>query len=171
MEWRSYLGVGMNAFTDPVLGTEVLRGNAQVRVDLAFGPHWGVGATAVFATDINGPLQSPGTSPETAAQASGAPPLPIDETVVTVEVPFFYLRPNRYLVEFGGRFAQRAPHLRSPEFAWRSDDRELWAFLRLTTLTAQTPRHTHPAVPTGPRSDTSLSPEPPPLPPPVSSPL
>lgn len=171
VEWRSYLGVETDAFTDPVLGTEVLRGTAQARVDLGFGPHWGVGATAVFATDLSSPLQDPGTSSTALVQAGASPPLPLDETVVTAEVPFYYRRPNHYLVELGGRFTQRAPNLRSPEFAWRSDDRELWVFLRFSTLTAQVPRRPRPAAPTAQNPGATPSPEPPPLPPPVLSPL
>lgn len=185
MQWRSYLGAGSNAFTDPVLGTEVLRGTAQARIDLEVGPNWGVAAQAVFATDITGPLQLPGTAattgpyrlePSLPTTTTTTIVLPPDETVVSFDVPLYYRVPYKFMVELGARFTQRAPHLRSPDFAWRSNDREMWVFLSFTTLTAQTPRRVRQAraAQVNPASGDQSVPGhdlPPPLPAPVSSPL
>jgi hypothetical protein len=165
MQWRSYVGAATNAFADPVLGVEVLRGMAQARLDLDIGPNWGVGALAVFATDITEPV-----SP--VANVGGGPqPLSPDETVISAEVPVHYRWPNRLLVELGARFSERAPNLRSRDFAWRSNERELWLFLSLSTLA---PERRPVAVNTRSRPGKEFGPEPdltrPPAPP-VQSPL
>ena len=165
MQWRSTLGAATAAFTDPVLGVEVLRGMAQARLDADLGIHWGVGALVVFATDITGPLQPVGTA--------GQPALAPDETVLTAEIPFHYRWPNQFLVELGVRFAERAPHLRSPNFAWRSNERELWLLLSLSTL-PQAVRRSSAAVTDASRVNASpqvKSPPDNPLPPPIPSPL
>lgn len=139
VEWRSTLGAATSAFADPVLGVEVLRGTAQARIDADVGTHWGVGALVVFATDITGPLHPIGTG-------QGSAGLAPDETVVSAEIPFHYRWPNQFLVELGGRFAQRAPHLRSPDFAWRETSREMWLFLSLSTITPMVRRPSPPVV-------------------------
>jgi hypothetical protein len=170
MQWRSTLGAATNAFADPVLGTEVLRGTAQARLDVDVGPNWGVSALAVFATDITGPLQAIGSQ----QAGQGPPALAPDETVVSAEIPVHYRWPNQFLVEVGGRFSQRAPHLRSPTFAWRETSRELWMFLSLSTLAPVARRPSTPAV-NASRVNGSTASEPPttrpPAPPPVPSPL
>jgi hypothetical protein len=167
MQWRSAIGAATNAFADPVLGVEVLRASAQARLDVDFGPNWGLGALVVFATDINGPLQPIGGN--TPAGAAGLAP---DETLVTAEIPFHYRWPNRFQIELGGRFAERAPHLRSPNFGWRANGRELWLFLSMSTL-APTVRRPSASVSNAARVNATVA-EPPsrrPPPPPVPSPL
>ena len=129
IQWRSTLGAATAAFTDPVLGAEVLRGTVQARIDADVGPNWGVGALVIFATDITGPLRPIG-----APAGQGPPALAPDETLISAELPFHYRWPNRFLVELGGRFSQRAPHLRSPDFSWRPSGRELWLFLSFSTI-------------------------------------
>jgi hypothetical protein len=168
IQWRSTLGAATNAFADPVLGTEVLRGTAQARLDVEMGTTWDIGALAIFATDITGPLQPAG-----ATGTSGAGQLAPDETVLSAEIPFRYRWSDRLLVELGARFAQRAPHLQSPSFAWRSNGREVWLFFSTTTLprpmqrpsaSLQGPSRKDASTPTGPRS---TRPTPPPLPSPL----
>lgn len=169
MQWRSTVGAATNAFADPVLGVEVLRGTAQARLDVDVGPNWGVGALALFATDITGPLQPLGAP---AGQGPGA--LAPDETVVSAEIPFHYRWPNRLLVEVGGRFSQRAPHLRSPSFAWRETSREMWMFLSVSTLTPPGRRPSGPVVNASRVNASTPAEQPtnrPPAPPPVPSPL
>lgn len=165
VQWRSSIGAATNAFADPVLGVEVLRGSAQLRLDADVGPHWGVGALVVFATDITGPLQPLGNP-------AGGPGLAPDETVLTAEIPFHYQWPNRFLIELGGRLAERAPHLRSPNFGWRSNERELWAFLSLSTIATPVRRPSAGGGNAGRNEGTPADERPtPPPPPPVPSPL
>lgn len=150
MEWRSTIGAAVNAFADPVLGVEVLRGTAQARIDTQVGEHWGVGALALFATDINGPLRPLGSQP-----GQGPSVLAPDETVLSAEIPFHYRWANQFLVELGGRFVQRAPHLRSPDFAWRETSREMWIFLSLSTITPTMGRRPSSTVTNASRSNAS----------------
>jgi hypothetical protein len=168
LQWRSSIGAASNAFVDPVLGVEVLRGTAQARLDLDVGLRWGVGAVVVFATDITGPLPTAGS-----AGPGGPPGLAPDETVFTAEIPFHYRWPNRFLLQLGGRFAERAPNLRSPNFAWRSNGRELWLFLSVATLP---PGNRRPSAPVANGARVNASPQAEsttnrPPPPPVPSPL
>ncbi len=139
VEWRSTVGAATQAFADPVLGVEVLRGTAQARVDAEIGGNWGVGALVVFATNVTGPLRPVGGQ-------MGPGVLAPDETIISAELPFHYRWPNQLLVEMGGRFAQRGPHLRSPNFAWRETSRELWLFVSLSTLTKVARRPSSPMV-------------------------
>jgi hypothetical protein len=113
---RSSLGAGTTAFVDIGLGEVVWRGVAQASVDTQLGP-WSVGTRCSFATDISGRLSAVGNvSP--------------DETIVSAEIPVRYRSSRRLIVEFGGRYTERAPHLGAPGFAWHN--RELWLFLNLT---------------------------------------
>jgi hypothetical protein len=115
---RSSIGVGTTAFIDPVLGVPVSRGLAQASVDAQLGT-WSVGARCAFSTDLFGRLPTTG----------GIPP---DETFVTAEIPIHYRTSRHLIVEFGGRYTERAPYLGAPGFAWHY--RELWLYLNLTTF-------------------------------------
>ena len=117
---RSSLGAGTTWFVDPVLGVAVLRGIAQARLDAALGPNWSVGARCGFATDLTERLPAVG----------GISP---DETVVSAEIPIRYRWTSQLVAEFGGRYAERAPHLSAPDFSWHN--RELWLFFTLLTTT------------------------------------
>jgi hypothetical protein len=113
---RSSLGTGTALYVDPVLGGVVSRGVVQASVDAQLGP-WSVGARCAFTTDLAGRLS---------ASAGGTP----DETAVSAEIPVRYRSTRHLIVEFGGRYTERAPHLGTPGFAWHN--RELWLFLNLT---------------------------------------
>jgi hypothetical protein len=168
VQWRSTVGAATNAFADPVLGTEVLRATAQARLDVEVGTNWGVGALGIFATDITGPLRPAG-----APGVAGAAPLAPDETLVSAEIPFRYRRPDQLVIELGARFAQRAPHLQSPSFAWRPNSREVWLFFSASTM-PRSMRRPSVSVETPSKSGASTRIDPRttrPTPPPVPSPL
>jgi len=167
VRWRSTLGAATNAFVDPVLATEVLRATAQARLDLEMATYWGIGAVGIFATDITGPLPPAGLS-----GAAGTPALAPDETLVSAEISAHYRRAERLLIELGARYSQRAPHLQSPSFAWRSNEREVWLFFSATTLPDFARHVSAPATPASRKepsaSDaTALRPTPPPVPSPL----
>jgi hypothetical protein len=120
---RSTLGAGTTAFVDPVFGVAVTRGLAQASVDAQLGP-WSVGARCAFSTDLFGRLPTIGGS-------TPGETIP-DETFVTAEIPVRYRASRHLIVEFGGRYTERAPYLGAPGFAWHY--RELWLYLSLTTF-------------------------------------
>jgi len=115
---RSSLGAGTTAFVDPVLGAAITRGLAQASIDAQLGP-WSVGARCTFSTDLSGRLTTTG----------GSSP---DETFVSAEIPVHYRSSRHLIVEFGGRYTERAPHLGVAGFAWHN--REMWLYLNLTTF-------------------------------------
>jgi hypothetical protein len=123
---RSTLGASTMWYADPVLAAAVLRGMAEARLDAQLGPRWSIGARGAFTTDFGKPL--PPYSP------GGVSP---DETIVQVEVPVRYRWTGQIGLEFGGRYAERAPSLAASDFGWRN--RELWAFLTLVTTTRRSP--------------------------------
>ena len=122
---RSTLAAEVAWFADPVLGAAVLRGTTQVRLDAELGRRWIVGARATFTSDLSKPLVPP--------VAGGVSP---DETVAQLDVPLRYRHSSHLNIEFGARYAERAPNLRASGFAWRN--REVWAFFTLFTTTRQT---------------------------------
>ena len=113
---RSSLGTGTAIFVDPVLGGVFLRGVVQASVDAQLGA-WSVGARGAFATDISGRLSAVGNV------------FP-DETAVSAEIPVRYRSSRHMIIEFGGRYTERAPALGTAGFSWHN--RELWMFLNLT---------------------------------------
>ena len=124
---RSTFGAGAAWFADPVLGAAVLRGTAEARLDATFGRRWSASARALFTTDLGRPLAP--------AVPGGISP---DETIAQLEVPIHYRWTDHLALEFGARFAERAPNLSATDFRWRN--RELWAFLNVLTTTRPPPR-------------------------------
>jgi hypothetical protein len=124
---RSSLGAGTTWYADPVLGVAVVRGIAQANLDAQLGLKWTVGIHGTFATDLTRRLPTVN---------GGIPP---DETIVSAEIPFRYRWSEQWVAEFGGRLAERGPHLATPSlaapnFALRSQEREMWVFLTLLTV-------------------------------------
>ena len=124
---RSSLGARMAWYADPVLGAAVLRGMTEARLEAQLGLRWSAGAHAAFTTDLNAPLAAPVTGDVSP-----------DETMVLVEVPFRYRWSTQLDVEFGARYAERAPNLAAADFGWHY--RELWAFVTLLTTTSRPAR-------------------------------
>jgi hypothetical protein len=123
---RSTLGASTMWYADPVLAAAVLRGMAEARLDAQLGPHWSIGARGAFTTDFGKPLPP--------YSLGGVSP---DETIAQVELPVRHRWTNHIALEFGGRFAERAPSFAAPDFAWRN--REVWVFLTLITTTRRPP--------------------------------
>ncbi len=124
---HSTFGASTAWFADPVLGAAVQRGTAEARIDATFGRQWSAGARALFTTDLGKPL-----APAVPGDISP------DETIGQVEVPVLYRWSDQLVLEFGARFAERAPNLSATDFRWRN--RELWAFLNVLTTTRRPPR-------------------------------
>jgi hypothetical protein len=124
---RSVLAAGTTWFPDPVLGLAVWRGNAEARLDGQFGPRWNASVRAGFTTNLNAPLTASVTGMTS-----------IDETVLQVDAPVRYRWSEQVTLEFGGRYAERAPNVRASNFEWRN--RELWAFFTMTGTTYQAAR-------------------------------
>lgn len=122
---RSSLGAGTAWYADPVLGAAVLRGMTEARLEAQLGLRWSAAAHAAFTTDLNAPL----------AVTGGVVP---DETMVLVEVPIRYRWSTQLDIEFGARYAERAPNLAAANFGWHN--RELWAFVTLLTTTSRPSR-------------------------------
>jgi hypothetical protein len=117
---ESSVDAGTSWFLDPVLGRGVWRGIVRGGLDAQMGFHWRAGAHLAFSTDITSPPMVDGTTP-------------VDGTVLASDFSVRYRWPNLLVVEFGGRFSERAPKLSTPGFTWHA--RELWAFLTLYTAT------------------------------------
>ena len=132
--WRSSIGAGTSWYADPILGQAVQRGNAQVNLDAELGPDWGAGLRMAFVTDVSGQLRNPA--------GTDAPPL--DESFRSVDLSFRHRWANAVVADFGARYAERAPHLEPSNYldvfssVWHN--RELWAFLVLTTEPRRPPR-------------------------------
>jgi hypothetical protein len=146
---RSLLGLEAAWYADPVLGLAVWRTTVFANLDAQLGPRWSAGARASFTTDLNSPVSMGG--------------IPLDETIVQVDVPFRYRWSSQLAVEVGGRYSERAPSLFADEFAWHY--RELWAFVTLTGTTHRTRSRPGPTA----RPTSSPIPGTPPSPPTASA--
>jgi hypothetical protein len=120
--WRSSIGAGTTWFADPILGQSVQRGNVQARVDAELGPNWTAGLRMAFVTDMFGRMQ-----------ISTVPPP--DEAFRSVDLSVRRRWANAVVAELGARYAERAPYLSPSNYVSNSEwhNRELWAFLILTT--------------------------------------
>jgi hypothetical protein len=123
---RYVIGAGATWFADPILGQTVQRGNAQARIDAELGLNWGAGLRMAFVTDLFGRLPVPASGP------------PLDESFRSVDLSVRRRFAHAAIAEFGARYAERAPYLSPSSYfdvlnsAWHN--RELWAFMTLTTL-------------------------------------
>lgn len=131
--WRSTLSAGTTWYADPVLGVAVSRGFVQGSLNTDINRAWSASARLSFATDFSN-LQK--KLPQTT--------VPLDETVLSLDVPIRYRGSSRFFAEFGGSFAERGPYLDS-HFSWNGRTRELWLFLNINAVTAAS------RAPTAPR--------------------
>jgi hypothetical protein len=123
---RSELSAQVSLYLDPVLGTTVLRAPFLARLDATMGRHWSAGALVNFTTDASwSPLPC---TPSSTARNGGCP----DETVFLASIPVRYTWAQLFFVEFAGRFAIRAPHLRVPAEDFHWGETEIWATLTLS---------------------------------------
>lgn len=116
--------LAVDYFVDPVLGALGSRASTSARLVLLFEPDWSAGIEGAFSSDLRRqPLTNNG---------------PLDETVASASLPVRYRASENLMIEFGGRWSDRAPLL------WAQDahfhQRQLWAYCVLTWTTRSTPK-------------------------------
>jgi len=121
-------GAGVDYYVDPVLGAAVPRAMAGAGMSLIAAPRWMFTLRGDFGTAIRTtPFQTLVNGVPVAGVA--AP----DETVFTVSLGVRRWFSHNLLAEIGGRWADRAPALVTPDFAFHQ--RQLWIYLSLTATT------------------------------------
>jgi hypothetical protein len=119
------LGAAVDYYADPILAVAVPRGLASARALLLLGGDWSVGLEGTFGTSLgSAPIQLPPPSP---------PNMHPDETFASISLPVRHRVSNNLVVEFGGRWFDRGPHLDVPDFAFHQ--RQAWAYVMLTATT------------------------------------
>jgi hypothetical protein len=124
---RLTLGASAEQYVDPILRAAGPRGTALVRLSLLLSPLWACGVEGGFATSLS---------------AKPLPPYPmstliIDETLVYASLPIRYRASDEVIVEFGGRWFDRGPHLAAPNFEFHQ--RQLWFYVTLSGTTRRQP--------------------------------
>jgi hypothetical protein len=115
---RLTFGGTAEQYVDPILQVAGPRGSVMARVSLLLSPFWTCGAEAGFATSLSSkPLQF--------ANSTAI----LDETLAYASLPVRYRASDELVVEFGGRWLDRAPHLAAPNFAFHQ--RQLWFYVTL----------------------------------------
>lgn len=104
-------------YLDPVLGVALPRGQIDANLAIEVNPSWMFEVYVQAATDISRhPL----------------PDSPI-ETFISAGAPLRYRVNRNWLVELGGRYSQRGPHLTAPDFSLGQT--ELLGYLAVTATT------------------------------------
>jgi hypothetical protein len=114
---RSRAGGEVVWYLDPVLGVSLPRGQVDASMAIEFGPAWLVELYVRAATNIS---------------RHSLPDSPI-ETYISAGAPLRYRVQKHWLVELGGRFSERGPHLTTPGFSLRQ--REMLGYLAVTAST------------------------------------
>ena len=96
---------------------------------------WTAALQAVFGTNLSG-------QPLDAGPAGPLLAITPDETAASVALPIRHRASDNLILEFGGRWSDRGPHLSASNFAFHQ--RELWAYVMLTATTRHLPRWTTP---------------------------
>jgi hypothetical protein len=104
-------------YLDPILGASLPRGQVNADVALEIGPSWLFALNLMAATNIS-------------RRPMADSPI---ETVVSADAPLRYRAGPHWLVELGGRYSERGPHLATPGFSLRQ--REILGYLALTAMT------------------------------------
>jgi hypothetical protein len=116
MVMTTAFNIGTTYYFDPVLASSGALGATGLQLSVAFPPRWTAGIDGYFATSLR------------------KNPLPIvpepDETVIGVSLPIRYRVSRNLNVEIGGRWSERAPHLRATQVEWRH--REFWVYGAIT---------------------------------------
>ena len=127
------LKAGVDEFADPVLAVTYPRATVSGQMTLGLAPDWTLAIQADFSTGLqNAPttvIGAPLTVPSTAQEP--------DETVFSLAVPVRHRLSKNLIMEFGGRWTERAPTIVASDFAFR--ERVFWAYLTLTYSTRATP--------------------------------
>lgn len=114
---RSRAGGEVAWYLDPVLGVALPRGQMNADVALELGPTWLFALNLMAATNVS---------------RQPMPGAPV-ETVVSASAPLRYRAGRHWLVELGGRYSERGPHLATSGFSLRQ--REMLGYLALTAMT------------------------------------
>jgi hypothetical protein len=116
LELRGELTVASIWYLEPVLVAGLPRGLANASLEANIGRKWQTSLYARFSTDV------------TQAPMVGTP----NETLLTAGLPVRFQISPSWLLEAGGRYTQRAPHIAAPNFSFR--DRELYGYLKIAFL-------------------------------------
>jgi hypothetical protein len=111
-------------YLDPVLGTAATHFTTIGSLYLGLPKSWTVGVEGSFVTSL------------TAHPFPGTPPTYPDEVGAALELPVRHLLTDDVMMEFGGRWSDRAPFFTAP--GWQFHQRQLWLYVlfRGTTLPA-----------------------------------
>jgi hypothetical protein len=120
-------GAMVDYYVDPVLTLAQRRATVTARLNLLLGDRWSAGVEAAAGTTID-PLPAP----------EGPNAIPPDATYVAVSVPIRHRLAQNAIIEFGGRWADRAPHTNDSLFGFHQ--RQLWAYMMLTVTTREVAR-------------------------------
>jgi hypothetical protein len=104
-------------YLDPVLGVALPRGQIVANLAIELGQAWLIDFNLQAATNLS-------------RQPLVGSPI---ETFVSAGAPVRYRVQRHLLVEFGGRYSERGPHLATPGFSLRQ--REMLGYLALTATT------------------------------------
>ena len=118
--------LAVDQFVDPVLGIAYPRGLVAGQLLFVFTADWSAGLQGDFAASLSAP---PAATPGIPAN--------IDETVFSVALPIRHRASRQLMVEFGGRWSERAPNFEAADFSFHA--RQLWAYVTLTASTIDTP--------------------------------
>jgi len=134
-------GGGVDYYVDPVLATAVPRARASGGITALMAPDW----TATLRGDFSTALRSTAYAIPVPATSTAAPAPPVypDETVFSFSLSARRRVSTGAFAEIGGLWADRAPALVTPGFAFHQ--RQLWVFAQLAWTS-------HPVVQAVPRA-------------------
>lgn len=119
-------GAMVDYYVDPILTLAQKRVTVTARLLLSLRDRWTAGIETALGTSIE-PLAAPG--------GMGTPP---DATYASVTVPIRHRPADNVFLEFGGQWADRAPHTESSVFGFHQ--RQLWLYAMVTLTTREVPR-------------------------------
>lgn len=126
---RFTLALFAEEYVDPILQIAGPRGNALARISALLSPEWTCAIEGTFSTSL---ARHPATIPNST--------LPPDETSASASLPVRYRASDELLVEFGGRWFDRGPHLAAANADFHQ--RQLWFYVMLTASSRRMPRWT-----------------------------
>ncbi|HEX3698262.1 MAG TPA: hypothetical protein VH374_23020 [Polyangia bacterium] len=116
---QAMLGASVDYYVDPILGAATPRGTAMVILSLLCPPDWSVGFEGYFFSTL-----------QMHATTSGDTTYYPDEVAASVAVPVRHRISDSLTVEFGGRWADRAPFYSRPgSFIESFHQRQLWLYV------------------------------------------
>lgn len=124
---RTSAGIVVDYFVDPIIGTAGSRGTASGGFFLGILPHWTVGVEGAFSTSLS-PKPLNGQYDVTIPGFQ----YPF-ETIASAQLPVRHVLSDNLLMEFGARWADRAPHLAAPDFGFRQRDFSVYVLLTATS--------------------------------------